>query len=229
MRRIDCDHIRALPLFRGVTQAIFVELLRDGFLRQFPAHITLLNEGDSPDFLHIVMNGSVELFCNYAGRETTTDIIYPKATFGLAAIIRDSVHLNSVRTLAPSTVLMIPSAAIRSVLRNDMAFAHAIGNELAANYLRTFRALKNQKLRSGTERLTNWILDADRRQGSRGRIVLSYDKRILAAFLGMTPESLSRKLASLVPHGVVGSGRELVITDRAALRRLAKPNPLLDG
>jgi len=39
---------------------------------------------------------------------------------------------------------------------------------------------------------------------------------------------LSRKFASLVDHGVAGSGREVTITDREALRRWAQPNPLID-
>jgi CRP/FNR family transcriptional activator FtrB len=91
------------------------------------------------------------------------------------------------------------------------------------------RALKNHKLRSGVERLANWILDTDRRQGGRGKIVLNYDKRTLAAYLGMTPESLSRKFAGLAAHGVASSGREMVITDRQALQRWAKPDPLIDG
>jgi CRP/FNR family transcriptional activator FtrB len=89
--------------------------------------------------------------------------------------------------------------------------------------------VKNQKLRTGAERLANWILETDQRQGNRGRILLPYDKRTLAAYLGMTPESLSRKFASLVDHGVTGCRREVTITNREALRKWAKPDPLIDG
>lgn len=229
MRRTDRDHIRELPLLRDVTQATFNELLRVAFLQQFPPHVTLLNDGDLPDFLHTVMKGSVELNCRHADRETTIDIIYPKATFGLPAVVRDEVHLNSARTLASSQILMVPAIAVRNALRNDPAFARAVENELAINCRRIVRILKGQKLRSGAERLANWILETDRRQGGRGRIVLAYDKRTLAAYLGMTPESLSRKFASLMVQGIAGSGREVVITDREALRRWAKPDPLIDG
>jgi CRP/FNR family transcriptional activator FtrB len=229
MRRIDREHIRALPLFKDVTQATLAELLRGGFLRQFQPHITLLNEGDWPDFLVIVIKGSVELYSSHAGRETTTDILLPKMTCGLAAIVCAQTHLSSARTLSPSQILMIPADGVRSLLCNDASFARAVENELAGTCLHLAKVLKNQKLRSGAERLANWILEADRRQGSRGRILLPYDKRTLAAYLGMTPESLSRKFAGLVDHGVSSSGRELKITDRAALRKWAKPDPLIDG
>jgi CRP/FNR family transcriptional regulator, transcriptional activator FtrB len=228
MRRIDREHIRALPLFRDASPATLSELLRGGLLQQFPPHVVLLTEGDLPDFLVVVIKGSLELYSNHADRETTTDIVYPKTTCGLAAIVRNEAHLTSARTLTPSQIFMIPADAVREALRNDVSFARSVESELATNCLHLVRALKSQKLRSGAERLANWILQADRRQGNRGKILLAYDKQTLAAYLGMTPESLSRKFASLADHGVVGSGREVTITDRDALKRWAKPDPLID-
>jgi CRP/FNR family transcriptional activator FtrB len=229
MSRTDREWIRALPLFQDVTQAALSELLRTALLRQFQPHVALMKEGDRPDFLVVVTKGSVELYCIHAGREATMDIIYPKMTCGLAAIVRDEVYLESARTLTPSQVLMIPTDAVRNVIRSDASFARAVENELARTCVHIARLLKTQKLRSGAERLANWILEADRRQGNRGRILLPYDKRTLAAYLGMTPESLSRKLARLVDHGVSGAGREWVIVNRAALRKWAKPDSLAGG
>jgi CRP/FNR family transcriptional activator FtrB len=102
-------------------------------------------------------------------------------------------------------------------------------NELAGRYRRLVRLLKDQKLRTGTEKLANWILGEDRRQGSTGRIELNHDKRTLSSRLGMTPENLSRNLAALTAHGVSGAGKEIVIADRAALTKLARPHALIDG
>jgi CRP/FNR family transcriptional activator FtrB len=229
MPRTDRELIGALPLFRDVTQATLAELLRVGLLQQFQPHATLFNEGDWPDCLVAVAKGSIELYSNHAGRETTTDIVNPKMTCGLAAIVREDVHLSSARTLTPSQVLTVPADTVRHLLRSDVSFARAVEKELAGTCVHLAKVLKNQKLRSGAERLANWILDTDRRQGNRGRIHLPYDKRTLAAYLGMTPESLSRKFASLVDHGVTGCGREVTITDREALRKWAKPDPLIDG
>jgi CRP/FNR family transcriptional activator FtrB len=228
MRRTDRDHIRALPLFRALTQSHFDELLRAAFLQQFPSRITLVNEGEVPDFLHVVLRGAVELYGSYKGRETTTEIIYPSATFILASVIRDDMYLTSARTLTPAHILMIPAEKVRGVFALDPAFARAAATQIAMDYCRIVRALKDHKLRSGMERLANWILETDRRHGYRGRIHLTHEKRTLAARLGMTPENLSRNLARLSHYGVSGSGREIVITDRKALRHWAKPDPLID-
>ena len=228
LRKSDWETIRALPLFRGMSEAHFDGLVRAAFLQRFPQHVMLIHEGDLPDFLHIVVDGSVELFGAHDGHESTLDIIRPVTTFILAAVICDKVYLMSARTLTPAQILMIPAQTVRDVFGRDAAFARAIVNELAERYRSVVRSLKNEKLRNSAERLANWILRADARQGNQRSVELSFDKRTLASRLGMTPENLSRNLALLSKHGVKSSGRDIVIEDAAALEQFAKPNVLMD-
>lgn len=228
MRQSDWKKIRALPLFRDMSELHFHELVRAAFLQRFPEHVTLIHEGDLPDFLHIVVDGAVELFGAHDGHETTIDIIRPVTTFILAAVIRDDVYLKSARTLTPAQILMVPAATVRDVFGRDAAFARAIVNELAERYRGVVRSLKNEKLRNSAERLANWILRTDAQQGHRHSFELAFDKRTLASRLGMTPENLSRNLALLAKYGVKSSGRGIVIEDASALARFAKPNSLID-
>ena len=229
MRQSDWKVIRALPLFRDMAEANFDELVSAAFLQRFPQHVTLINEGGMPDFLHIVVEGSVELYGVHDHHETTLDIVRPVSTFILAAVIRDEVYLKSARTLTPSQILMIPAQTVRDVFDRDHAFARAIVNELAERYRSVVRSLKNEKLRTSAERLANWILSADAQQGHQRNIELAFEKRTLASSLGMTPENLSRNLALLAKYGVRSSGRDIIIEDSSALERFAKPNSLIDG
>jgi CRP/FNR family transcriptional regulator, transcriptional activator FtrB len=217
MRQTDIALVRELPLFRDMAAAHFDSLVNAALLQKFPEQVTLIEQDDAPDFLHILVDGAVELFAAGDGRETTIDILHPVTTFILAAVIRDEAHLKSARTLTPARVLMIPAAAVRDVFGRDAAFARAIVNELADRYRSVVRLLKEQKLRNGTARLARWILAEERRQGGGGRIKLAHDKRTLSALLGMTPENLSRSLAALSSRGVGGIGRDIVISDRTAL------------
>jgi CRP/FNR family transcriptional activator FtrB len=228
MRQTDCKLIRALPLFSGMSEANFAELMSAAFLQRFPPHVSLIAEGDLPDFLHIVIEGSVELFGFHDEHVTTLDIIRPVTTFILAAVIRDDVYLKSARTLTPAQILMIPAQTVRDVFGRDAAFARAIVNELAERYRGVVRSLKNEKLRTSAERLANWILQTATLQGHSRNIELSFDKRTLASHLGMTPENLSRNFALLSKYGVKSSGRDIHIEDPAALKHFAKPNALID-
>ena len=228
MRQTESRLVRALPLFQHVSESHFEELMNAAFLQRFPQGVTLISEGDLPDFLHIVVDGSVEMFANHNGHETTLDIMQPMTTFILAAVIRDDVYLKSARSLTASQILMIPAETVRDAFGRDAAFARAIVNELAERYRSVVRSLKNEKLRNSAERLANWILQAKARQGNASSIELSFDKRTLASRLGMTPENLSRNLALLSKYGVKSSGRDIVIENPAALERFAKPNALID-
>jgi CRP/FNR family transcriptional activator FtrB len=229
VRQSELKFIRALPLFCDMSDANFEELARPAWLQRFPQHMTLITEGDMPEFLHIVVDGSVEMFGTHDGHETTIDIIRPVTTILLAAVIRDAVYLKSARTLAPAQILVIPAQTVRDVFGRDAAFARAIVNELAERYRGVVRALKNEKLRNSAERLANWILQADAEQGHQRCIELAFDKRKLASSLGMTPENLSRNLALLAKYGVKSSGRDIMIGDPSALAKFAKPNALIDG
>ena len=229
MRDSDRTVIRALALFREIAEAEFDRLVEGAFLQRFPMHVVLINEGEHADFLHIIVEGVVELFARYEARETTIEILQPVTTFIPAAVVRDDVYLKSARTLAPSRILMLPATNVREMFGRNPVFARAVVDEVALRYRRLVRALKDQKLRTGAERLANWILETDRQQGSRGRVSMPYEKRTLSALLGMTPENLSRTLASLTAHGISGNGREILISDRDALLRCARPDPLIDG
>ncbi|MEI9804705.1 MAG: helix-turn-helix domain-containing protein [Pseudolabrys sp.] len=221
--------IRALALFGGMSQANFDELVGDAVLQSFPPHAALFSEGTLPQFLHVVLEGAVELFGSHDRHETAIDIIRPVTAFILAEVVCDEVYLKSARTLAASRILLIPAKTVRNVLERDAVFARAIVKELAGRYRSVVRALKNEKLRSSAERLANWILQTDAQQGHQRCIELAFDKRTLASRLGMTPENLSRNLALLAKYGVRSSGRDIVIQDQSALEKFAKPNVLIDG
>ena len=104
----------------------------------------------------------------------------------------------------------------------------AITVELSRSYRQAIKALKNQKLRTGAERLANWLLVAAEAQGADS-VMIDIEKRVLASYLGMTPENLSRAFATLGPHGVAPHGARIQLTDRTALQRFAGPDAMIDG
>ena len=225
MRIADIEHVRSLPLFRGMAAEQFDRLTSDALLQRFPAHVELIQEGDRPDFLHVVVEGLVELYSERDKDELGFSLLRPYSTFILAAVAKDGVYLNSARTLAPSRVLMISAQTVRQTIDEDPAFARAIVLELATAYRRVLKELKNRQFRTSAERLANWLL---REMEPEGRMRLPFDKRKLAAHLGTTPENLSRTFATLTAHGVDAHGREIVVTDMIALKELARPDPLID-
>lgn len=228
MRESDHQHVRDLDLFSGMTAENFDELMEASFLQRFPPGVQLITQGDACDFLHVLVEGRVELYAVSNDRQATIAFVEPVATFILAAVIKDGVYLMSARTLAASRILMIPSPSIRTIFGRDQVFARAVVTELATAYRALVRRLKDQKLRTGTERLANCLLRLRREHGNAKAFSLPVEKRILASLLGMTPENLSRAFAALAPHGVIVDGATIAIGSPDALEQFAHPNPLID-
>ncbi len=228
MRPEEIDEMSRLSLFDGVNGEHTEALLRDSFLQRFPAYVELAREGDPADFLHVVVDGQVEVFSAYRDRETTVAVLGPGHSFIVAAVILDRVYLKSVRSLTAARVLLIPAAAVRRVFAADAAFARALAQELAYAYRGIVKELKNQKLRTGLERLANWLLAHDAEVGAKGHFTLPFEKKVLASHLGVAPEVLSRSFASLVPYKVSVRGSRIELGDLEALRTLAKPTPTID-
>jgi CRP/FNR family transcriptional regulator, transcriptional activator FtrB len=228
MRSDDSHAIRDLPLFAGISDAGFQHLTQPAFLQRFPAQVTLINEGESADFLHIVLDGLVEMFASHGERETVLTIVKPISTFILAAVVTDQVYLKSARTLTQSRILMLPTAPVRAVFDDEPAFARAVVFELGLRYREEVRELKNQKLRSGAERLAAWLLGLSAAEGATS-FAIPFEKRVLASLLGMTPENLSRAFATLSTYGVTTSGRNVALSDIPGLQSLARPQHLIDG
>lgn len=220
--------MRHQPLFADVDPSHTEAILRASFLQRFPAAVELVREGDPADFLHVVIDGQVEIFSAYRDRETTVSVLGPGHSFIVAAVVLDRVYLKSARTLSPARVLLIPAAAVRRTFAVDGAFARALAQELAHAYRGIVKELKNQKLRSSLERLANWLLAHDAQSGGKGRFSLPFEKKVLASRLGMAPEVLSRSFAQLVAYDVVVRGPIVEIKDPEALRGLAKPTSTID-
>lgn len=229
MRNEDKQVVRELSLFCDMDQGRFDSLLNAAFLQRFPERVVLIREGDPPDFLHIVIDGTVELFAALGERESTMTVLSPVSTFILAAVLKDDVYLMSARTRTPSRILMIPSVNVRQAMAEDDAFARSIVGELANCYRGVVRNQKNIKLRTGVERLASYLSHQHVRQGGNGKITLPIDKKTLASMLGMTPENLSRSFSTLRRHGVRVNGPEITITSNDDLVEVARVAPLIDN
>jgi CRP/FNR family transcriptional activator FtrB len=197
-------------------------------VQRFPAHTQLTQEGERADFLYAVLSGDVELTASYLDRETTIAVIGPPHTFIVAAVVLDRLYLQSARVLEPSRILMLPAEPLRKAMRNDAGFATAIADEMANAYRNVAQELKNQKLRTSLERLANWLVHRDKETGGGHRFALPFEKKILAARLGMAPEVLSRAFATLAKFDVRVEGASVIVEDWGALEKLAHPDPLID-
>lgn len=220
--------LRRLPLFREMMTPTFDNLMHIAYAQTLPPQLELITQGEYADFLHVIIEGSVELHAAWNGRNTVMGVVHPVSPFILAACVCDAPSLMSARTLERAKIVMIPVADVRVALRHDPDFAIAALHELANGYRGFVRQTKNLKLRNSVERLAAYILYRSRHGGDAEGIVLPVEKRRLASYLGMTPENLSRSMKVLQADCLAVQGMRLTITDRTRLMAVASPDSLMD-
>jgi len=229
MRDEEKPGFRRLPLFREMMTQTFDSLMQIAYSQNFPARMELIQQGEYADFLHILVEGAVELRATWNGHESVMGIVRPVSTFILAACVCDAPYLMSARTLERSRIVMIPAADLRAALRRDPDFAMAALRELGNGYRSFVRHAKNLKLRNSRERLAAYILQQSQLANDATNIVLPVEKRHVASYLGMTPENLSRTVKALQADGVRFKGMQVTITDPERLMAVAVVDPLIDG
>lgn len=229
MQSEDLTEIRRLPLFRNMLQGSFEVLMQHAKAERFPACTQLIRQGEPANFLHVVLEGAVELSGQWNKSSCTMAVVQPVGTFILAACIKDAPYLMSARTLEPARIMRIPASDLRAVFRRDPDFAVSAITELAEGYRSIVRHAKGLKLRNSRERIAAYLLKQSQLVGEADSFVLKVEKQLIASFLGMTPENLSRAIRALEPEGVVVRGQQVRITDRARLLAFVPLDTLIDG
>jgi len=225
LRTAEKPEIAALPFFASMAPDERERIFSASFLQVFPPSLKLFDAGQKPDFLHILIDGMVELFTGNGDRTTTMAIIRPVRSFILAASYTDQPYLMSARTLTASRILMIPSPLVRDTIDNDRALMRGAMQELAFGFRYFVRALTDMKLRQSVERLGNYLLVESDERGGAFQFEIPIEKRTLASLLGMTPENLSRAFGALAAHGALVEGSTVQIIDRDKLAAFARPDP----
>ncbi len=194
------------------------------FLQHFPADIVIQQQDVRPDFLHVLVSGSVELLRIEGDALATVDVVAEGGLFVAAAVVADSPTLVSAITLGPTVIAFIPAIRVRDALATDPLFSLALLRALASDAQRRDRDLAEMKALTAGQRLGRWVL---REQGrnSLPHFPIPYTKRVLATLLGMSPENLSRSASALAAHGARFKGRTIEVTDAIALDLYAHPHP----
>lgn len=216
----DHLHFRRAPLFAQLPGSSVDRLASSAHVQSFASKSLLFDQGDSPDFLYVILSGRVGLIGrDIDDNEMAVEFFGPGDVFIMPAIALELPLLMAARVLDDARIAMIPAANVRDMLTKDHAFALAVVRELSRHWRLLVRQIKDLKLRRAPQRLAAHLLSLPRSR--TGEIHLPEERQFIAQRLGMTPESLSRAFADLKRLGVTGRGRQVVVADAASLERYA--------
>ena len=190
--------------------------------RTYARHDTVLPHGDKATALWLVLKGWVKLTRQTPdGKESIVGLCTDGDVFGEAILIPHASYPYNAEVLLDDTQLAaIPADTIRRLILEDPAFSGDIMTLLGERVLQAQLKLEHMSTLSAAQRLGCFLLRLCHSQ-SNGTTCLKIpvEKHILAAYLSMKPETLSRSQQQLKPLGVHVSGHEIAIGDIEKLRQ----------
>ncbi|HJU82689.1 MAG TPA: Crp/Fnr family transcriptional regulator [Holophagaceae bacterium] len=169
----------------------------------------LFAQGDPCTGFFVVLDGQVRIHkAGDDGRDATLSVVRSGFSFAEAALFSGGVFPASAEALGPTVLAFFPRDPFLRLLKEDQALCFKVMESLASWHHKLTFQVQQLSLQDTGERLWRWIQD----QARDGVVRLAVPKKVLAAQLGMAPETLSRQLRSLQQRGLIEAGaREIRI------------------
>ena len=191
------------PLFQNLAPQ---QLARVGELLEFkrlePGQV-LFVAGEPCTGFFIVLEGAIQLLRPEGdGRETLLNLVRPPQSFAEAALFSSGAFPATARAQEGTLLAKMPKAPFLALLRRDAELCLKMLESLAAWHHRLTFQVQQLRAEDGAGRLRRWLQDEAAKAPNR-EILLRVPKKVLAAQLGFTPETLSRLLGQLRKEGLV--------------------------
>jgi potassium efflux system protein len=136
------------PLFEGFTANGTKRLLDAGEVKAQAAGNMLLKEGDTSDFVLLVLSGELEVFVERGGKDLVLTEAIPGTILGELAMLCGIPRSASVRAKEDSVVLEWPDEAFRTLLLRDPTLSQQIFGRALLTLVEKERSLIDSLIKS---------------------------------------------------------------------------------
>ncbi len=211
--------IKRTPLLMNLPDGVLDLLLEQSHVVDYPQNKLLFLRGDAADKIYLLLDGWVKIFRDTPdGEQTVIGILKPGETVAEAAIFLGKDYPASAEVVSEARLLEIPSDAFLNLIKEDGELGIRMLGTLSQRLRGMILHIEQIQARSTPQRLGEFLLGLCSEKEGSVTIDLPYDKSLVAARLGMKPESLSRALAKLRSYDVTTNGHKVVLGDIARLR-----------
>lgn len=192
-------HLSNLSLFQACDSVFIRELARNGHLLCMQKGQLIFGRGESANRFFACLSGTIKLFRETSGGvQAVVDIIHAGQILGESSIFHTHIYPVSAECIEKTDLISLPLALLEDRMRQDTALAFAVMRMMANQQRQQDHEIENRTLKNAPQRIACFLLGLiDRNKTGRITIDLPYEKSVIAARLGMQPETFSRALQTL--------------------------------
>jgi CRP/FNR family transcriptional regulator, dissimilatory nitrate respiration regulator len=208
--------LRRAPLFSGLDAENINYFASHGHVKNYTKGSDLFAMGDRAEAFFFILDGWIKLYrMTREGEEVIINVFAPGETFAEAAVFsplqRYPVNAQAVED---TTVLEIPRQLFVDKIRENSDLALMMLGSISARQRLLVQQIEQLTAKNAPQRIGTFLLRLCPAQQKKNVIVnLPYDKSLIARRLNIQPETFSRALTQLKPHGVSMAKRQITIKD----------------
>jgi CRP-like cAMP-binding protein len=218
--------LKDISMFLGIKNITLKNIFSNSKFINFKKGNNFFLQGEIADYVYIVIKGSVRIFqSNKDGEEIALKIVKNGDSFLEAITFSSKNYPASSQVVEDAVVCSIPISILQKNIQQD--------NNLAMNMLviagktsqELITKIEQLTLKTTTQRIGWYILRLFiEKKWKNKTIELPYDKSLIASYLNMKPETLSRSLKQLKKQGINIQNNIVSISDGFALCNYCNPD-----
>ena len=218
----DLQIITRIAVFRGLKPETVEHIVAPASAVMLKAHESFARQGDPATAFFIVIDGWMKIYrVTISGDETVLYIGTRGDSFAEAVALTGGRFLASAEAVSDARVVRIPADHVVRCVQESPDIALAMIASTLQHLHHLVEQVEQLKAQSGVQRVAEFLVSLSSVDHGPCDIALPYDKVLIAARLGLKPESLSRAFAKLKSLGVAVHASHVVINDVAKLHQLA--------
>ncbi len=221
----QCDHTHGLcvskvPIFSELSNEELLEINNLVRKKEYRNGEIICHEGDSGEYLYIIESGLIKLFkIGKNGNEYILRLLKEGQFFGELVLFKEYVLNSSAEAIGDCRICIIPKNDLERLIKTSSDFSY---NLLAAVTGRLNKAeiqLESLVLEDAMEKTLRLLLELAKENGTKNEegilIDLPLSRAGLASLIGISHETLSRKLSELQEEGtlLIKGQKQLLLTN----------------
>jgi CRP/FNR family transcriptional regulator, dissimilatory nitrate respiration regulator len=208
----DLPSLRSLRLFASLDDATLYRLGLDAKIENYADGAVIFRQGDTVSAVMVIVQGFVKLLRTApCGDETLVCVCSGGSSICDPPTVPNETFQVSAEAVGATSVLKVPAGRFMRILSESPTLAAATLDDAKQRIAALVGEIESLKAQSADQRLARFILSLCPPNEEQCRFRLPYDKRLVAAQLGVTQETLSRAFARLREFGVRTETRDVSV------------------
>jgi CRP-like cAMP-binding protein len=209
--------IEKVPIFNSLSRDEMQEIAGITSQKTYEKGEMIYMAGDKGEKLQVIHTGKVKIFrLSDSGKEQVIRVLGPGDFMGELSLFSANPRLDNGEALEKTIVCIIAGEKIKAIMQKHPVIAFKVMEELSKRLERAENLIENINLYGVEKRLADNLLAM---ANDKGEVILKMSKGDFASYMGMSQETLSRKLSSFQDMGLIKliGHRRIIILNKKGL------------